>query len=335
TEPIHLNAYISAHPLAEPYSVYISRNRVSKLDRDKLRSSLAAAQDAYFNTDREHAVGAFRSVLKHRLNSQWEALDQKALLFSALRVFELEENPRAKQQALNLSIILGHPEDVDRSVFSPNTVSQFSVAHKKQSTLTVPVTGWMKRFEYLAYEGRLIKLSGKSRILLPKTNVESLISFYSSTAKAFHIVAKTEALISLNHQIQDLVDPTCRTNASSNLKVIVVDKDKLCGNPGPIASKGSQITKSQQIDFTNSNKTQRPISLRQLGPSKRTPEGLGMLDGGTSSKTKAPRSWWQNKWLWIGIGAVATSVVIYDQQNQPDSSSKNRKSAQPTSTYER
>jgi hypothetical protein len=338
TRAVHLKAYQNTHAGAQTLARHLLENNISEPQRQSLRSRFAEAQSLFFNASAEEAIAGFQSVLDLRLSASWQGEDQLALLYSALRIFELSEDKRKKQTAMQLARILGSPKDIDRSVFSPLTLHEFTKAQAATQALAIPVTGWMKSFEFLLVEGKVIDLVGKTRIQLAQTHHQSLISFYSSTVQPLQIVSTPSRLIELQHSPVPLVNADCvETTLDLPKKLVVLDQTHHCGSNKTAQRPRAPVlqTKNNRPIDSNHNATQKQISLSELKPKPLEKASTNLLGSSTHTTVKSSPKWYKNKWLWIGLGALATSAVIYDQQSRSGSGKKKPRDAQPSSTFER
>ncbi|NQZ01208.1 MAG: hypothetical protein HRT45_11135 [Bdellovibrionales bacterium] len=332
TTQVQLSGYLLARPNSVSYAEYLSQEHSSPAEKaEQLQDRFASASEAFFNQNEQTAISAFRWVLELSNEAQWRAKERQILLFSALRVWELSERPAEKSLAMELALGFGSLSEVDKTVFSPQTVQAFKAATETNRTITVPITGWMKSYEILAYEGNFISLSNKSTIQIRHSNQVGLFSFYSSSVEAFEVLTKSEQLISQQHQPRPLIATDCSTKLDQNLNLILIDENSFCGDETHlrVATKTPVKTKAAQ----SKPKPPPALDLEKLRP-VRSRNDISVSNE-VLDETRRPSKWWENKWLWIGLGAVVTSAAVYDQNQRSGSGNNRKKSVEPTSSFDR
>jgi len=357
----NIRSYIRAVPGSQSYARQKISSKPEAKNLERLESAFAHAQKTFFQNTTEKARDAFEAVLGLRLEADWTQAQQQVFISSALRVFELSSKER-KASAVITAAIAGPKTQLDESVFSPSTKEAFLLAQTEIKYTSVPVTGWMKSFEWLRFNGRDYDIADVHKIRVPQGKFR--FSFYSSRFQDVTMVTTADGLLLRKVQPSPLLTTNCKPTKQFDFEqnLTRLDADQLCQKqkslarslppkikPAAPVESARTITKpkarTQQLEF-EAEHSPTPLES-QPAASVESPRTIAEPKAGTQqlqlqaehslpplesrlpqtnqtlAKTQTSKKWYQNKWTWIGVSLAAVAFIAIDQsQNSRDGSSR-------------
>ncbi|MCB0393979.1 MAG: hypothetical protein KDD25_05440 [Bdellovibrionales bacterium] len=286
---------------------------------EKLLLEFENAQKYFLSADVSNAIAGFKRVIELSASNDWSYSSRKIIHFCYLRLAQLNGPPYSETWD---ALAFDSSMKIDLSLIPPPVVEAYNQNKKTLNFKTIEIGS-----------GQRVLVNGK--LLLESTQVPDLDADFRITVIANDSPPSTVIWNPKEGEwIAPKVEPITGDCATFDEK------------------KFSWLAKNTQILFKgncvfNSSSAQTSLHLSQRNGEKAKPENRFKADKDLDllprqdndqnpifkSQIDESESWIQNKWVWIGAGALVAGFIIYNQ-SQSKSESKDRKKSKTVPTHD-
>ncbi len=291
---VHLNSnFIS-------YSNYKINQLETNHYNKKLSLLYVEAQKLYFQKDYFNALKKYQEVIGHRNYQHWNSFSKKLLIQSFLKASELSHDLIDKNSYLSL-IQNTFPNFPLETINMPMKVRKQIEKMKSQSSFwKIPES--FEKFNFVVFNGEVHSLFPGKKIKIP--GGQFLVTLFSD---AFYPVRTRLDGLSIKHWL-----PSPRWVSSGTCEFPGGDKSETTDALYVFYTEKCIInTKNKKNYFEKKNTISNLADLKpvftenQAKASRLNPMGLQ-----TNAQPSQKSSWLKNKWIWLGVAAVAGAYAI-------------------------
>jgi hypothetical protein len=279
----HYRAYV----LSTPERVFPSEHFASQLPSpasvEKITQLFAEAQLNYTEGSMSEARASFQKIIALEDTDQWSADELSAILYSYLRLAQMESDQIVVEDWLHRAAAVSG--SVDESYFPPPIIKRWKELKNSLKTAEISSRDLFPDYRYMLANGTRFDLSQSQKIQLPSATMR--FTLISDTFETVSFKADSSELKRSIPDRKPWVTGSCKHDQikwSSQVPAEAFHSLE-CSSPKPdIAFTAPAVSEPE------------PMSVRELSP---IPKKKSILE---------------NKWFWIGLGAVAITVASLSQQ---------------------
>lgn len=295
--PKDYHAFVLSSPTFETASQAVLKEMPSGKDRETLGELFAKAQASFVEGALVSAIENFKAVVAMAEGDQWGAEEQSVLLHSYLRLAQLTHTPQEKEHWLEQATVWAPNGVINESYFPPPLLEQMRNLKKNLPMVKVDLRRFAQDFDYVLINGRVITLPPARDESLPQGNVR--VSFVSNAFQTVTIETTADQIEDLKLEKKPWVEGSCVKPQLRWSQAGVTAQAFFSRHCAPL--KNQTVPK---VDLAYQPPSDAPLSLP--------------VEAEGASKTKVP--FYRRTWFWVGVGAVATAIVVASlskQETQP------------------
>ncbi len=299
TDPMEFLAYTETE-IVKTYA-QSQLNQIRKSPRPiHLDSLLKKSQMEFLSHDPSRAKKTYQLIVDHLHSFDWNKEERKIILYSLLRLAQLEKDKQKQNLFLHEALTFGFDVNIDLNIFPPPLTKTYLQMKKEQKVLPVALENLFPHHELILMNGR--PYASEKKISLPYGTYR--ITAFSSSHEPWTKIISLSQLISKRVKTKALVGGDCQN--------VIVEK-KL-----QIANKRAKL----QALFPNFCLSD--LSQKKMNKLKTEFENMEIdLQNPNVKKHKK-----EQKWLWFGLLLVAgvgtTFFVLSSRDKERANSSSNR-----------
>lgn len=289
-------AYLQVTGSYRSYADEFRRQHKKSKARQELLRKLSDAQEIFFSAKLDQAAAAYKEVVGFSLLADWEYSERKAIHQAFLKLAQMAKTEQEKDQWVTQAIEFSADIEADRQLNPPPLVERYETLRSSYKFVVFrPIEG-LSDFEMIVVNGREYKINPQTKISLSRgpqritliSNHFRPVTQVLSGPDVIHWQAPRAAMVA-----GDCENPRWMAKDISQWKIYF--------NSSCVKSGDSSV----EPTLADLRPQQPPLSSSMTTPPQ---------------KPKSSFSWLENKWVWIGLGAV-TAAWLY-QSNQRSSSGK-------------
>lgn len=300
-------AYLKANPRAISLAQSLVRTSPTKDQSEQLYSLFQTAQKLFFNADREKARIAYQKVVELLNTADWQNSHRKMISTAALRLAELSDSDLEQENALMSALSADVKLTPDTSIFSPPIVKKLSQLRETKIIHKLSLPPHLKNADILRVAGQSISPSKTDTLSFPNFAVR--VFAYSSKWGRTTEILTPETFQSWSPKTKNIFTGDCQKGVSPSKEYPEV----------------SQVFMGKDCLYS--------LSLKQnlfapMSPPKRLDlvtrsdlkNSSGSVNFNAASAPTSQDAWWKNKWLWIGIAGAGAAWLVYENNQNKNSS---------------
>ncbi len=251
--------------------------------RQQLLELFSVAQKAFLDESEAEARRKFRDLLELLGKDDWSRSDREIFLQAYLRLAQMEAGTPARDHWLGLSLLLGDEVHFDPALFPPPLLARRSALAASLAKLTPQLSAFPAGWTHLLLNGE--DCDRQSCVHWPRFPGTVRVTFLSEQWQPQTFIVELNEIAHLRPKTIVWAEGDCNhtkwhqgAEHFSNKKFFP----------------GSECQTPAAIDFK---------------PAPSAPEVLPVF----STEAASP-PFYQSKWLWIGVGTLATILLIANSQ---------------------
>lgn len=301
SEADEYQAFLSLNADYMSYSKYM----LLKLDNQSINNQITQmylnAQKYYFEKRFYQALKIYQKIIGLRNKFHFSLHNKKLIINSLIKAHELTANTQQQKKYIEI-VLSSYPyislDEINLGKNLEKTINESSLLFNEWT-----IGSQFHKYNYLVINGKVHDIFPDKKIKLPKK--EFIITLYSDT---FYPIQKVTTISELNQwepAAEWLNDGVCETpqlKVNKSLIKSYIFYDHNC-----------------VINYKNENKTQHNLTKNE----NKSVVKVGNLKIKNSfNETNLPYrkqnnfKWIKNKWLWIGLGAIATTIALSSKGNK-------------------
>jgi len=282
-------AFVLSSPVYESASHAILSRIPSKENRDDLASRFAKAQASFMEGSMIQAAEDFKSVTSLAETDQWGSEEQNVLLHSFFRLAQITHDPQESEDWLKRAVVWTPKGEPAEKFFPPPLIEKWKTIKDSFPMVKMDLQPYALDFDYVLINGRVVPLSDTTQLTVPNGPVRATF-------------------------ISDAFQPITVETQADQLSVVRIDKKPWV--------EGSCL--KPQLHWQQSGQIVKPFFSRHCAPLKSPPKvdvevayheapleiPIAPTTPLETNSTKSSTPLYHRTWFWLGIGAVATAVVV-------------------------
>jgi hypothetical protein len=278
-------AFVLSSPAYESASTAQLSRFPTPEDREMLASAFAKAQASFMQGSMIQAQEDFRAIISLVETDQWKEDEQSVFLLSYFRLAQLAHRPEETEDWLKQAVIWAPNGALDEKFFPPPLVEKFKQIKNSLPKLKVDFSAFAGDFNFLLLNGRTIPLAESLSETLPEGPLRA--TFISDTFQTITIETTTDLISNAAIERKPWVDGSCQKFQMHWQHSGSVAKPYFSRNCAPVKKP------SPEVDVAYHPSAPEPIPIPV-----------------TTVSTTSSAPFYERTWFWIGMGAVATAVVV-------------------------
>jgi len=278
-------------------------DRKNKLEPQLVAADFEQAERAFLSAELKEAHGLYLNLAQRRHRFDWPLIARKKIYAALLRLAMMESEVEAKSRWLGEAIAFDPTLEPDPEIFPPPYIDELASLQESTSAKKISTQDWPKAVHTILINGREVPRTPD--ILIPGGLFR--LTLLSDHEFPMSQIVDPKDLPQLRWSPQALVTGHClqpqwtrsRDHYPKSHKVIFAAACDL-----PIQGDGGGLP---QTAAAASGALPTLVPQLALAPAPRTRPPL-----------------WQNKWLWIGVGAVVGGTFVYEHIRTQNASPSGR-----------
>ncbi len=261
-------------------------------EKDQILEDFKKAQILFLDGNLDKAKQQFLIVTEKKWSCDWAESERQIILFSFLRMAQIEQEPARQSQWLTLAVHFDSEWTPDASVFPPPLILQFASVRRQTMAQKIVLPTFAQKYSALLRNGRFISLA---QLSLEADAGKARYTFVSDTYQIETVFMTLSELEQLTLQPQPLVMGDCNNfQLSENLKWIENVSVFFALNC---------VKTSQQTSTVISGTVAKIDSALQMPAMPQAPQ-------------PQQQTWVQRNGLWLGTAIVGSLLLSYHLKNQ-------------------
>lgn len=283
-------AFVLSSPVYESAATAELNNFPTAEDRELLASTFAKAQATFMEGSLTQAKEDFRAVVALAETDQWKEEEQNIFLHSYLRLAQLTHQPEETEEWLKQAVIWAPNATLEEKYFPPPLVTKFTQIKNALPKIKVDLSAFAGDFSVVLLNGRAISLAEKPKETLPEGPLRA--TFVSDTFQTVTVETTTDLISETEIERKAWVEGTCQKHKLHWQRSGDVAKPYFSQTCHPMKK-----TVAEDVDINYHMPAPEPLPVN-LPPAPKT-----------------TTAFYERTWFWLGVGAVATAVVVASLSN--------------------
>lgn len=292
---VDYRATLKADPELISPTEYHLKSRPTVARRDELLAMFAHAQRAFLENQPAEARQSFLGVVGLLGRDDWSLSERSIFLNAYLRLAQLEADPGARRTWLADSLTLGSDLVPDADLFPPPLLQERAQLAIEVPRFRLPERWFEEGWQAVLINGQVCRV-GQACPTWPRLDRDVRLTFLSDRWATVEVSRTLAGLEIYQPPRQGWFEGNCESPRFHSAADSIPARRVACAAPvaAPLVNERLQPTVAPAPEFARVN-----------------------------TKEEEPK-FYQNKWLWAGVGVLAVAIVMSAQ-------GKDEKS--PTTTY--